>query len=253
MKYVVVFDYSNVFYIAASMAQKSGPDLLKQLLPSFQSITHNIRTILKDLGVAHTDIVYAEDRTPERKLSIYPAYRGERVGDVLGKEVLKQQLLDNGCAGKFCFSDGEEADDVLASIAELVKPQSGVVLVTMDRDLWQLIGEDCHIFHPIRRQFITEKDVFKSFGVGPKHVALFKSLWGDAGDCVPNAVPRMQKQLLPLVTASEGNLVSFYRVAQANQASLTKRCRQLLNEGKNQAVINWLLVNLRRDCILTWE
>jgi DNA polymerase I len=170
--------------------------------------------------------------------------------------VLKQHLVQAGHAGHFFHSVGNEADDVIATLVRLASnnAQGNVTIMTSDRDLWQLIDSKVSVWNPISKLLIRQEDIFKAFAVRqPRHIPLYKSLWGDAGDCVPNAVPRTQKHLLPLILRGDGQLDTFRADVKQSWDSLSPRCRELYDLGAPQVQINWDLVYLDRHCTLVRE
>jgi len=118
-----------------------------------------------------------------------------------------------------------------------------------DRDLWQLIGPRTSVFNPIKRDIVTKDDVYQAFQVSPEQIALHKTLFGDSGDCVPNVMPRMQKQLLPLVReTATGDFEEFKERVRTSWTKLTPRCRELYETGAAQLETNRQLVYLDAHC-----
>jgi 5'-3' exonuclease len=119
-----------------------------------------------------------------------------------------------------------------------------VIIVSGDRDLWPLLQYPrVRIFSLAHKSFIGEAHIQKAFDVkDPKFIPLCKALWGDSGDNVPNAVPRMQKPLLPVIQASDGSLMDF--LEKTDSFPLSPRCVELLQGNLRQVVINEKLVRL---------
>jgi DNA polymerase-1 len=81
---------------------------------------------------------------------------------------------------------GYEADDIIASLCKIAKKQGiKVRVVSHDKDLNQLIDDDVHIFHPIKREVIDQKECFDKYGVTPAQFIDYQSLVGDSADNVP--------------------------------------------------------------------
>ncbi len=80
-----------------------------------------------------------------------------------------------------------EADDVLASLAaEAVEKGFRVVIVTADKDLYQLVSERVHVLNPSKGdRLLDPAGVREIFGVPPERVVDVLSLMGDKVDNVP--------------------------------------------------------------------
>ena len=258
MNYAVIVDFSNLFHICYNVALGAPGEyeLNDTILYHAEGRLRTLRKELEKLKITDVDYVFAEDRTADRKLKLYPPYRGTRTDRTDLKRTLKESLINKGHGSRFCYSEGNEADDVVATLARLSHAQPGqfTVIITMDRDMWQLMNDRTVIYDPVKRALITLDDVNKAFAVRPEHIPLHKSLWGDAGDCVPNAVPRTQKQLLPVIrSTTTGHWDDFRSRLHEVWSSLTPRCREKFDEGAAQARINWELVKLDQHCRLEWD
>ncbi len=82
---------------------------------------------------------------------------------------------------------GFEADDVLATLAGEAKARGlDVVLVTADKDLYQLVDADVVVLNPAKDDRILDAaGVLEVFGARPDQVVDVLSLMGDATDNVP--------------------------------------------------------------------
>ena len=66
---------------------------------------------------------------------------------------------------------GYEADDLIASLARRVAEEGGVsVVVSSDKDLFQLVGEAVRIWDPYKKIFLGREHVIEKFGVPPDKV-----------------------------------------------------------------------------------
>ncbi len=84
--------------------------------------------------------------------------------------------------------EGYEADDIIASVARRVPSSWKVVIVTSDKDLYQLIEDErITIYDPVKDKMITEKEFCRSFGFVPQGMVDYLALMGDASDNIPGA------------------------------------------------------------------
>jgi len=102
-----------------------------------------------------------------------------------------------------------EADDVLGSLA--VKAKAGgyeTVIVTTDKDLFQLVNPSTRVFNPAKEIVFDEKTVRKTFGVPPDKVVDVLSLWGDPSDNIPG-VPGVGEKTAKTLIAEHGSLAAI--------------------------------------------
>lgn len=260
-QYAVIVDFSHLFHVCYGAALNAGPryDFAHTINVNAEGKLRTIRKEFEKLRITNYDTVFAEDRPATRKLELYPPYRGERADRSGDKAILKEYLITQlGYAGRFCHSEGNEADDVIATLERLASRTQGMfsVIVSSDRDLWQLIGPTTMVYNPVsyggKRGMATPDDVWKSFQVQPKHIPLVKALWGDAGDSVPNAAPRTQRHLLPVVRETDGTLEDFDRKLEVVWNTLSAKCREVYAAGREQMLVNYQLVRLDQHCPLNW-
>jgi 5'-3' exonuclease len=260
-KETVIIDFSNFVHTCwwpAVSAQKADPAKYNARDVLLVNMAGKLSTITKDLadrGITEFNLLFVEDGTPVQKLKEYPLYKANRqrpTGDEEApKDFAKQWLIEQGYE-YWARNDDAEADDVIASAAQMLKARkSTTVIVSSDKDLWQLIEPGVEVYQITKGRFVTPDVIMEEFGVSdPKRVALVKALWGDSGDNVPNAVPRMQKQLLPIVNScTSPTLESFEEWVKygIENGHLTKRCQELLQEGGATIRCNWKLVQLDRN------
>lgn len=252
----VIVDLSNIVHMCWSMAQKTDdadPGRYEPLELFKSNLNHKLRSVsnaILKLGIVNAEFIFVRDETSMRKIVLYSEYKAHRNGGAVPIAEAVALIRENSY-GRICFSPMNEADDAIATLA----CNGGGIIVSMDRDLWQLMDyTDVVVFNPLTKALTTREDVLRAFGLEhPSHIALYKALWGDAGDNIPNAIPRMQKALLPLIAASSGTLDDFTARLQRAWWELTPRCRQLYTANKEQIQINWELVCLDRWCEIVWE
>ena len=79
-----------------------------------------------------------------------------------------------------------EADDLIATYARhAVDAGAKVTILSSDKDLMQLVGDDVKMRDPMTDRPIGEAEVREKFGVGPDKVIEVQALCGDSTDNVP--------------------------------------------------------------------
>lgn len=78
-----------------------------------------------------------------------------------------------------------EADDVIAYYCRTRYRDENVVIVSSDRDFYQLLDEKTRIFRPGKKVYVTKDDVVREFAISPRNFSLAKAICGDAADNIP--------------------------------------------------------------------
>lgn len=145
---------------------------------------------------------------------------------------------------------GYEADDVIGTIANSVKPKtySEVVVVTGDRDLLQLVDDNKNVelYMPIvglsNAKLYKEKDAKERMGVAANLVPDYKALIGDPSDNYPGVTgigPKTAEKLLE----QYGSIDNIY----VHLADIEPKIRQKLDTGKDNAKLFHRLATVVRD------
>ncbi len=138
-----------------------------------------------DHGIVSFDIARSQKR-----LKMLESYKSNRVAQ---PESLKQQLplikeLSEQLGYAICESSEAEADDLLASVAQLLTGQNETIFIaSSDKDFAQCVCDTVTLIVPSLSgwQTITSDGVREKFGVNPEQIVDFLSLTGDSADCIP--------------------------------------------------------------------
>ena len=137
-----------------------------------------------------------------------------------------------------------EADDLIATyIDQINQIGAKATIVSSDKDLLQLYGENVRIFDPMKNKFLGNEDIKKKFGVKPEKIIDVQALAGDASDNVPG-VPGIGIKTAAELINSFGTLEELLKKAETIKQN--KR-RQTLLENKDKAIISKQLVTLKKD------
>lgn len=81
---------------------------------------------------------------------------------------------------------GYEADDCIASIAKIAQSNGyeDIKILSHDKDLYQLIDKEIHIYDYAKKEAVYEHECIKKFGIPPKDFITFQSIVGDSSDNV---------------------------------------------------------------------
>jgi DNA polymerase I len=81
--------------------------------------------------------------------------------------------------------EGYEADDIIASLCQTIDGDDNIVVVSSDKDLFQLLSGRVSIWNPARKKRVTLQSFFKEWGVYPDQWPMVKALAGCSTDDVP--------------------------------------------------------------------
>lgn len=87
--------------------------------------------------------------------------------------------------------DYVEADDVISYVVQHSKYKNyDKLIVSSDKDFFQLVNEKTAIFRPIQKKVITMPVIMEEFGIHPNNFALARAIAGDPSDNL-KGVPRV--------------------------------------------------------------
>lgn len=158
---------------------------------------------------------------------------------------------------------GFEADDLIGTITKQAKtavtddsrPVRSVI-VTGDRDAFQLVDDDTRVWMPGRGKGSVDteydRDSVKSkMGVWPEQIIDLKALMGDASDNIPGVKGVGEKTALSLIQQFE-SLDGVYQ-ALPTAESLKPALREKLERDKDQAFLSQQLATINRDVPISLE
>ncbi|MGQ0665663.1 MAG: DNA polymerase I [Nitrospiraceae bacterium] len=95
---------------------------------------------------------------------------------------------------------GYEADDLIGTLARKAE-QAGydVVIVTGDKDMFQLLTPHVRIYDPVKDKWFGEAECRERFGVEPARVIEIMGLMGDATDNIPGVKGIGEKTAMKLI------------------------------------------------------
>ncbi len=196
--------------------------------------------------------VAMDSTTPTFRKQLYDAYKATRPPP---PEDLKSQMRRVGQIVRAfplpCFQrDGFEADDLIASAVRQARQRGlKVVIVSADKDLMQLVGEDVVLWDTMRDKVIGVEEVEARFGVPIPQVRDVLALMGDSSDNVPG-VPSVGPKTAQELISKYGTLSGVYEHLDELKR---KKLRETLLEHKDNAFLSQRLVTLRDDVDVNFE
>ena len=236
--------YRAFFALPTDMTTSSG-----QVTNALHGFTMMLATLLRDHQP--DGLAVAFDR-PEKtfrheRLSSYKANR-EKQPDILYEQLALVREIVESLGMCVVDAKGFEADDVLATLASLVRDSAEeAIIVTGDRDSYQLV-EDPHVRVLYNKRGVSDyalyddKGIKERTGVSPKDYVAYAALRGDTSDNLPG-VPGVGEKTAAKLINSYGGLDGVLQAA----ADQTPKLRQNLEESEALVRLNSEMMELVRD------
>ncbi|MHB8054555.1 MAG: DNA polymerase I [Candidatus Aminicenantales bacterium] len=166
-----------------------------------------LRRILDEACPGHLGVVFDAPGAKMRQ-EVYRDYKAHRkpMPDDLAIQIPKLKEILRAYRIPLLENSRYEADDVLGSLAIKATAEGfETVLVTTDKDLFQLVNRTTKVYNPAKEILFDEKAVRKTFGVPPDRVVDVLSLWGDPSDNIPG-VPGIGEKTAKTLITEHGSL-----------------------------------------------
>lgn len=189
---ILIVDHSNISIRGFRATFRPDQPLLSSSKGFPTNAIHTWASMLEKL-VRLTNpsrIIFVIDGQPLRRLKLFPSYKAGREAkpEALLKQipVLKQIVQESGL--EYCYDEGEEADDLIATMARRLSSEAPVLIASADKDFCQCVTPRISRIAPVNGgtwRHIGEAEVVADFGVQPSQFSRFLALMGDTGDNIP--------------------------------------------------------------------
>lgn len=141
--------------------------------------------------------VFCFDKGPLKRSAICKEYKYERykrskeaTGELLEKlnrvrqeiERLRTELLPLAGYRNVYSQEGMEADDIIASVCLNLDSNDRAIIVSSDKDMFQLLSKRVSVWRPREKELWTSKKFRETYGIKPKSWITVKSLAGCSSD-----------------------------------------------------------------------
>ena len=247
MKKLLIIDTFNFLHRAyhAIPSTFRGPDgQPTNAIYGFTSMVINVLDQVKpDYIVAALD-----GREPTFRVGEFTSYKAQRkpMEEDLQSQIPKVFEILDAFKIKKIVVEGYEADDVIGTVATKFKGKVNTVIISNDKDLWQLAGNGNIIMVPGRKgeiEWMGEKEVDARLGFEAEKVADYKGLRGDPSDNIPG-VYGVGEVTATRLLQKYGSIENIYKnIGGVEPESLRKR----LLESYEQALMSKKLAQIILD------
>lgn len=213
-----------------------------------------IGAMLKYIGLFEPRrmVVIFDNAKPSFRNEIFPEYKLNRMIDYdelsddenpfMQMPIIESLLDELGL--KHCTHEGFEADDAMASYAQLSLGEP-MTVVSNDTDLLQVVDQETSVFADRGKKsaIYTAEAVVEKFGVAPGNIVAYKSLTGDTSDNIPGlrgVGPKTAAKLIAQFGSIEEMIAREREIAPARLQETIAGNHGLLQRNKQ-------LITLRRD------
>ncbi|MDR2357551.1 MAG: DNA polymerase I [Oscillospiraceae bacterium] len=186
-------------------------------------------------------------------------YKAQRTGmpEELAEQMpIMKSILDAMRIRRYELA-GWEADDILGAVAKRCESAGwDCVIVTGDRDSFQLISERTTVKHVRSRMGKTETTDYSErafideYGFMPEKIVDLKALMGDSSDNIPG-VPGIGKKTAAGLLRRFGGMEDVY--ANLDSPDIKEHVRRKLEAGRDSAFMSYELAAIRCDAPIDFE
>jgi len=184
---------------------------------------------------------------PEARTKLLPSYKAQRVPmpDELREQLEPLNHFLAICGIHHIRIEGEEADDILATLAAKSASSGNEVWVaTNDKDLFQLVSSSVHMVSPAKEdRMMGVPDVVEKTGVPPESIAEWLALTGDTVDNIPG-VPGVGPKTAAKFLQQYGTVERLYACLDEWPSG---KLKDALREHRDRVFMNIQLTTLRLD------
>jgi len=210
----------------------------------------NMMQALRKEVVADYAVCVFDASGPTFRDSLYTEYKATRspMPDDLRSQIAPIHAVVDMLGWKVVAVPGVEADDVIATLANMAAAQGIQVIVSSgDKDLSQLVNERITIIDTMNGKRRDVAGVTTEFGVPPEKMIDFQALIGDTVDNVPG-VTKVGPKTAAKWLEEYGSLDNLMANADAIKGVAGNNLREAMASG--QLALSRQLVTMKTDCEL---
>ncbi|MBT3455633.1 DNA polymerase I, partial [bacterium] len=160
-----------------------------------------IKKIVDACGPRRIAVVW-DSKGPTVRHEMYKEYKANRQAPPSDLFEQKEKILEFGKLINLgqVSKQGVEADDLMYSIAkDEQKKGRNAVVITSDKDLFQVLSENIFVFDPFKESFIDREKFIEKMAFEVEKLPFYFSLLGDSSDNIPGVSGIGKKGALELV------------------------------------------------------
>ncbi len=217
--------------------------------------------LIKILGQERPDVLAVcwDTKAPTFRHEALESYKAQRVKqpDEFYDQFPDVKDVVKTLGGTNLELDGYEADDLLGTLAvDLEKNDYTVLLLTGDKDAWQLISKNVSVVafkKGVSETIVyTPESLVEITGLRPDQVVDFKAVRGDTSDNIPGIKGIGEKTMTELLQKFD-DLKGVFKAAKDESSDIKPGVRQKLVEGESVAMETLPIVKIVTDVPVKYE
>jgi DNA polymerase I len=197
-------------------------------------------------------VVAFDEKGPTLRHAEFKAYKAQRppMPDGMSAQIPYIHRVVDALNIPAVRQSGHEADDLIGTLAHQAE-QAGfdVVIVTGDKDMFQLLTPHVRIYDPVKDKWLGEAECRERFGVEPARVVEIMGLMGDATDNIPGVKGIGEKTAMKLI-AQFGTIEEVLRRV---EEVTPPRIKALLIDQAENARLSRRLATIQLDSPVTFD
>lgn len=148
---------------------------------------NTLRKILREFGPQYAAVCFDAGKKTLRqeKFAQYKMQRPSMPDSLISQLPIIKEVV-KACNVSFFEQEGFEADDLIATLAcQFSKNGVEVIIVTDDKDMYQLVNERVKIFSPRKEAVLGHDELQTILGFEPSRIIDYVALAGDQVDNIP--------------------------------------------------------------------
>ena len=209
---------------------------------------------IEDINPDYVAVAF-DMKKPTKRHEMYSDYKGTRKG--MPEELVTQMPIIKDVLKSMNISivekEGYEADDILGTLSKAAEKNNiEAILLTGDRDSFQLASDHISIRMPRTKNGKTETEIFdrnkikEVYGLEPKSLIEVKGLQGDTSDNIPGVPGVGEKTALKLIQEF-GSIENIYKKIESGEKVAKGKLEENLENNKNLAILSKTLGTIMLD------
>lgn len=252
-KKLLIIDTFNFLHRAYHALPKTFKDVDGTPTNAVYGVTSMLINIFDQLK---PDYIFAalDSMEPTFRVEDFTGYKAHRspMEEDLSVQIPKVLEIIDAFGMKKVQVNGYEADDIIGTVARKFEDKVDVIIVSNDRDLWQLVDEHIMVMLPNKAdvmEWIGPNEVNARMEIKPIQIIDYKALRGDPSDNIPGVYGIGEKTAIKLIKQF-GSVEDLYRnIALVEPKSLQEK----LANNAEEAVISKHLATIKTDVPMQLE
>lgn len=251
MKKLLLIDTFNFLHRAYHALPKTFSNSAGEPTNAVYGVTSMLINVFESLKPDYV-VTALDDVAPTFRVEEFTGYKAHRkpMEDDLSSQIPKVfEIIDAFGINKIVLP-GYEADDVIGTIVEKFSNDVEIIIVSNDRDLWQLLRSNVMIMVPGKNgesEWIGEREAIARMGFKPSQLVDYKGLRGDPSDNIPGVPGVGEKTAKKLIEEYDTMDNLYSHIDEVSPDSLKMK----LAENYEQAIMSRNLAKIITDAPLT--